>query len=276
MNSPNRPFTVIVLREPKQSIDLEKKLLQTGFLTLSCPTFRTEEMTEDIPSSAIQLAQFLEAPLFAAIFTSHAAVSTTFSVLKSHAGIHCVSESLNPAHWFGIGSKTAETLTRLLLTEMTPSQCPEVLTGEFPHSASLLNHRLLQSIEGQTILLCQGKDGLDLIQNALAHRGAIIKTLRTYARIPQRPQTLEALQALLKQPNAPACLLAHSVTGLTNLVNLVDPECKPNLFKLPVIAASERIAQAAETLGFTNTPHIAQNTSTDAMISRIRNLSFFK
>lgn len=145
-----------------------------------------------------------------------------------------------PTHlrWFAVGKATAEVLTGFGVNVIVPAK-------GF-NSEALLELPELQELSVQKVLILKGEGGRELLAEQLAKRGAQVDTLPLYRRVAIGYET-DYLQALFC--DAPDALVATSVEVLKALDDLVSPHLK-NHTELPIIVASERIANEAGLLGY--------------------------
>lgn len=111
-------------------------------------------------------------------------------------------------------------------------------------SEALLALPELQQVNGWRVAIFRGDAGRELLGDTLTARGAQVEYAACYQR--SRPQ--QDGSALLKQ--APHALIVSSSEALAYLWDMLDAAGKVHVSALPLFVAHPRIAQAAQTLGF--------------------------
>lgn len=118
-------------------------------------------------------------------------------------------------------------------------------------SEGLLAMPALNDVAGRRIGLVTGAGGRNLLAPALRERGARVARADTYRRVPvalsARGQS--GLAALLAAPRR-ILLVLSSADALEGLLAQTAPALRQRLTAIPVVAASARLAQAAEVAGF--------------------------
>jgi uroporphyrinogen-III synthase len=248
--------TVVITRSLDQSASLIDLLQQKQFAVLCCPTIKIVPV---MPESAL-LASIVSTKIDAAIFTSTNAVIHTFNWLKQND-----VDSFQAKQWFAIGPAT-----QALLAEYTSET---VLTGETSNSLGLLAHPLLQATSGQRIFLFTGEEGLDTLETSLLAQGASVTSVKVYRReMADVSEDINELTLLLQSHQTQNLFIfASSVTSLSNLIQQINSDLREDLFGLPVISASERIAEAARRFGFA-TILIADDANNEAMVCALENI----
>lgn len=124
-----------------------------------------------------------------------------------------------------------------------------------------------QSVGGQKIAVLRGQGGRELIDQALAARGARIMTIIAYERVLPRTDVSPVL-ALLRE-NRIDVTVCTSFEGARNLKTLLGEAGWPFIRKIPLIVMSERIKSLAQDLGF-QTIWVTRNASQAAILERCR------
>jgi uroporphyrinogen-III synthase len=145
--------------------------------------------------------------------------------------------------WLAVGAGTQRALQRLGITAIAPSRMD---------SEGLLALPALAHPQGNTVGLITAPGGRGLLQPALQARGAQVLRADVYARQPvQLPaHRWQQLDALLHSPGQ-RLLAVSSGEALLALLGQLPPDLLPALQQVQVVAASARLAQAAQQAGFT-------------------------
>nr|WP_298129693.1 uroporphyrinogen-III synthase [uncultured Pseudoxanthomonas sp.] len=175
----------------------------------------------------------------------HAALDCAIVVVTSPAAV-AAARALQPLatragqRWLAVGSGTAAALRRAGVGRV-----------EFParmDSEGLLALPGLADLRGRPLGFITAPDGRNLLVPTLEARGATVYRAEVYRRqsLPLPARALEALAAL----QAPACLLLSSGGALQEVLAQLPPPLARQFRAMPVVAASERLARAAEEAGF--------------------------
>lgn len=129
-------------------------------------------------------------------------------------------------------------------------------------SEGLLAESALQTVHEKNCFIVRGVGGRDKLEQGLRSRGANVSYLEVYRR--QQPQIdNSALVKRIAEQQLDAITIT-SIEALENLLTMLDSASAKQLRTILLVAASQRIAEAAEQLGFT---HIAVSQQpTDAAI----------
>lgn len=128
----------------------------------------------------------------------------------------------------------------------------------------LLPHTL---VAGKNILIFRGEGGRALLGESLAARGAQVHYAECYRRIaPRQPDA--AVLARLRQGEIDI-LTITGLAGLRHLYELVGESGRARLLATPLVAVSERQAQAARELGFNAELRIATQASDAAILAEL-------
>ncbi len=168
------------------------------------------------------------------IFTSTNAVHHFFSGLAQKNLILSTTTLFT-----AIGSTSAQALNTYGIEKVNIPSCAD--------SEHLLELAHLQNVKGQTILLIKGEKGRGLIPEKLIQREANLIELDVYRRL--LPKTCQTDCKTLWQNNAVDIILLTSEESLQNLFVLFGPEAKSWLCHKPCIVISDRLKQAATSLG---------------------------
>jgi len=105
--------------------------------------------------------------------------------------------------------------------------------------------------------------GRDLLREQLAARGARLREVHVYQRVPPRLDRRH-LAALANLP-VDACVLWSSVEALHQLQRLLPAAAWSSLTGVIAVVSSERLAQAARAAGFTRICRAASALSADLL-----------
>lgn len=253
---------VVVTRPQDQAKHLYERLMQAGFSILLCPSIKIvptipQMGTNDYHKNGSgSIAKSIVGSIN--IFTSTNAVYYAFDWLR-HQNI-----PLHAQYWLAVGPATK--------TALQEYSNEEILTGETANSEGLLALPILQNISSKQILLFKGAEGRDLLENTLRDRGAKVSCIAVYHReLTTEPHDFGRLHELLASSQGETLVvLATSASSLINLFARVELSLHSVLLTTQVIAASSRIAQIANDLGFKKPALIAADSSDEAMLNELK------
>jgi len=163
------------------------------------------------------------------VFTSPAAVRFAAALLplRTHATV------------LAVGQGTAQALRRHGVHALAPSR---------QDSEGLLDLPAAQVLRGKRVAQIGAPGGRGMLREQLAARGARLRELQVYRRMPPRldRRHVEAVSALPRS----ARVLLSSAEALQNLVDLLPPPVLARLRAAVAVASSARLAQAAHEAGF--------------------------
>ena len=222
---------VLITRPAAQANGLIKAVEAQGGIGILCPTLAIERL----PENASNKQKILNLDGYDALI-----VVSRNAAQMGLAWIENYWPQL-PAHlsWFAVGKSTAASLNSEGIKARVPA-------AGF-NSEALLALPELQDLDNQRILILKGEGGRELLEQSLVERGARVDALPLYQRVTERysPEQLEKLFA----DGAPDALIATSVDVLNAMDTLLKLSLE-NRFELPLVVASERIADAAQVLGY--------------------------
>ncbi len=157
-------------------------------------------------------------------------------------------------NWFAIGRGTADELENYGI----PTQVNQGIDSE-----ALLSIDALQHIAEQRILIIKGTGGRDLLAQTLTARGAKVDLAEIYTRTSPSYSETELAQALDSRLDA---ILVTSGEALSNLDAML--KTRPEIKQLPLILPSQRVADLANMLGFTD-PLVANGADNYAMLDTL-------
>ncbi len=221
-------WTVLSLRPRGQHDSLRAAAKRHGARVLALSPFAIEALSD--PTHRQTLKQALAADIL--IWTSPNAVraAATLQPLAARLG----------QLWLAVGSGTQRALKRMDIDSRAPSRMD---------SEGLLAMPELQGVRGRSIGLITAPGGRGLLAPTLAERGAVIMRADVYARraIAINRRAIAALESALLAPQHR--LLALSSGEALQCV-LAATSHQAALLDIAVVAASERLADAARLAGF--------------------------
>jgi uroporphyrinogen-III synthase len=229
MGHPTPPAWYVISLRPQGGHDaLRRAARRHGAGLLALSPWRIRHCDDDATRAALRGA--LDCDIV--VVTSPAAVAAARALqpLAARAG----------QRWLAVGSGTAAALRRAGVDQV-----------EFParmDSEGLLALPGLADLHGRRLGFITAPDGRNLLVPTLEARGATLHRAEVYRRqsLPLPARALEALAAL----QAPACLLLSSGGALQEVLAQLPPPLAGRFRAMPVVAASERLARAAEEAGF--------------------------
>lgn len=130
-------------------------------------------------------------------------------------------------------------------------------------SEGLLEHPALRELRGRRVALIGAPGGRGVLRQQLAARGAQLRELHVYRRVPPRLDRRH-IDALLQLP-ASARVLLSSAEALQNLQQLLPPPAWAQLCAATAVVSSERLAAAAHAAGFSRIVLAASALSADLL-----------
>jgi uroporphyrinogen-III synthase len=163
------------------------------------------------------------------LFTSPAAVRFAAALLPLDTG----------ASVLAVGQGTAHALRRHGLAALAPGR---------PVSECLLALPVLQRLRGRRVALVGAPGGRGLLREQLAARGARLREVHVYRRVPPRLSRRHLQAAMRLSPEA--CVLLSSAEALRNLQAILPPPAWARLRAAVAVVSSERLAALARDMGF--------------------------
>ena len=242
---PLQDCTVLSLRPRRQHASLRAACARHGARLLALSPIAITRLDD------LQTRTTLRTALAASVllFTSPNAVraAAALQALRPRRGQVCLA----------VGAGTQRALQRLGITAIAPSRMD---------SEGLLALPALARPQENTIGLITAPGGRGLLQPALQARGAHVLRADVYARQPvQIPaHRWRQLGVLLHSPGQ-RLLAVSSLDALQALLLQTPPGLLPALQQVQVVAASARLAQAAQQAGF-NRVHTATSARPAALL----------
>ncbi len=184
------------------------------------------------------------------IFTSPAAVC--------HAA--ALTPLLTDAVVLAVGRGTARALRR--------HGVPEALIPGQQDSEGLLGHPMLQDLRGRRVTLVGAPGGRGVLRGQLAARGARLREVQVYRRVPPRLNQRHA--AALLGLSGSARVLLSSDEALQNLCRLLPLPALERLRAATAVVSSERMAAAAHNAGFTQVELACSAVADDLLAAAAR------
>lgn len=219
--------TVVLTRPVGTAGALARQVRQRGGVPLSLPGLSLRRADDSMALRA-QLAEALRDELL--LFASPAAVRYAAALLPLRTR----------ATVLAVGQGTARALRRHGIEALAPPRQQD--------SEGLLALPLLQQVRGRRVALIGAPGGRGLLREQLAARGARLRELHVYRRVPPRLDRRH-LAALSRLP-ADARVLLSSAEALQNLLAILPPAARARLCAAVAVASSERIAGLAAAAGF--------------------------
>ncbi|MGE4073475.1 MAG: uroporphyrinogen-III synthase [Lysobacterales bacterium] len=241
---------LILLTRPRRESRLAAaELRAAGFEVLRAPLQFTRAAA---PSRSLDADLAWATGAAIQIFVSRAAVAAACA--RATSAVSAAGLRL------AVGSATAAALReRGFPCEMAPAGAED--------SDGLLGLPSLQSVQGQRIALWAAPGGRDRLATALTARGAEVRFIYIYRRVPLRPPA-RVLQQLQRAPEH-LVLTATSGALLAELDRVLRRAGLDTLRSRPLIVASERIAELARGRGYIRV-EVAAGASSQALIQALQ------
>lgn len=190
-----------------------------------------------------------------AIFVSPNAVRYGLELIHAHGGLPLEMRSAT------VGRGSAELFQRL--AGFAVDHCPE---SDFS-SEGLLAHPALQDVRGQRILIFRGQSGRETLAEGLRARGAEVRYMPVYQRLPANCDG-ERLAAALGGGEIDVITLT-SGEALDHLFELVDPAL---LQSLPFVVINPRLARRLEQRGVQGDIHLSPEASDAGILAALKQM----
>jgi len=141
-------------------------------------------------------------------------------------------------------------------------------------SEHLLQHDALQAVDDQSIIIVRGQSGRELLASTLRERGADVRYLSVYNRVPHEPTLadLENLELTLNQGSI-GYVIVMSVETLECLVQVIPAQALSLLRHVTLVAPSTRVLQTASELIPGIATELAPGPQATAMVSTLIRLT---
>jgi uroporphyrinogen-III synthase len=219
--------TLVLTRPAGTASALAQQVRQRGGVPLLLPGLSLRPM-DDPAVLRVQLAEAMHDELL--LFSSPAAVRYAAALLplRTRASV------------LAVGQGTVRALRRHGIEALAPSQQQD--------SDGLLALPVLQHVRDRRIALIGAPGGRGLLREQLVGRGAHLRELHVYRRVPPRLDGRH-VAALLCLP-ADARVLLSSAEALQNLLAVLPPAARARLCAAVAVVSSARIAELAAAAGF--------------------------
>ena len=188
----------------------------------------------------------------------HAALRDELLVFTSPAAVRhaaALAPLQTTATVLAVGQGTARALRRYGIDgPLAPSR---------QDSEGLLEHPALQDLCGRRVALIGAPGGRGALREQLTARGAQLRELHVYRRVPARLDRRH-VDALLQLP-ASARVLLSSAEALQNLQQLLPPPAWARLCAATAVVSSERMLASARAAGFSRIALAASALSADLL-----------
>jgi uroporphyrinogen-III synthase len=162
-----------------------------------------------------------------------------------------------------VGSGTQRALARHGIASIAPRGAQ--------NSEGLLLDPILKDVQGKAIAIIDAPGGRDLLAPELRKRGAQVKRIAVYRRLPPRLQARH-FSALAAAPRPWISLLSSSAI-LENLLDALPPELRLRWQQEALIVSSGRLALQARESGFTDVHEAKSALGADLLEAAERSLS---
>jgi uroporphyrinogen-III synthase len=116
-------------------------------------------------------------------------------------------------------------------------------------SEGLLAEAALQTVSDKNCFIVRGVGGRDKLEQGLRSRGAYVAYLEVYRRQQPKIDNSDLVKRIAEQQLD--AITITSIEALQNLLAMLDSASAKQIETVLLVAASQRIAEAAEQLGFT-------------------------
>jgi len=249
-----RPFlnkSILVTRPVQRAEELTLAILAFGGKVIGAPMMEIQKNEELLPEI---IAEILH-PSEVVIFLSINAVE--YSLVKFPDLIPFMAQK----KIFAVGESTATKLRSLGLDPF----CPEKKST----SEGLLELEGLdsQKIKSKNVAVLKGVGGRRKLKSVLEKRGALVANINCYKRITTNVSIKKALRA--NKIELPDVIVSTSSAIVKILGSKIESEYLQNLYEVPMVVPSSRVAQTARGLGFTGELIEAKGATTDAIINAV-------
>jgi len=244
-NQPLAGLSIAVTRPQEQAEQLAQKIRQLGGKSISFPLLEITPLQNDTPLREL-IARLHEFHL--AIFISPNAVRYGMEMIRQTRGL---PDTLQIAT---IGHSSAVALHE--------QGVPNVISPRQRFdSEALLALPELQQMHGKNVVIFRGDSGRGLLGDTLAIRGARVEYANCYHRGKAQCKIADLLAA------RPDAITVTSSEALQYLSELLIPANKKHIHQIPLFVTHERIAAAAQNLGWHNI--ICSNGGDDGIMSAL-------
>jgi uroporphyrinogen-III synthase len=230
LHSPLSGCAVISLRPVGDHEALRRAAAAHGARTIALSPWKL--VVRDDDATRVRLHEALAAPHVIVTSPAAARAARALQPLRERRG----------QRWYAVGDGTAAALRHAGIARVWK---PERMDSE-----GLLAMPELHDIRGASVAVLTAPGGRDRIAPTLQRRGARLRRVDVYERVPVPPSQrgIATLRALDK----PAWLMLSSGEALQTLLAALPPDATAILRRARVSAASARLAELARGLGWTD------------------------
>lgn len=221
-------LNIVVTRPRDQAVSLAQRITENGGHSIAFPLLEISPVADPLPLR--QLVARLE-QFDLAVFISPNAVRYSMEAIRAAGAL---PTSLKIAT---VGQGSAKALRALGVSDILAPQ------DKFD-SEALLALPELQNVSGWRVVIFRGDAGRELLGDTLKARGATVE----YAACYQRAKPLQDAKALFAAH--PHIFTVTSSEALAYLWEMLDEQGKAKVAAMPLFVQHERIAQAAQKLGW--------------------------
>ena len=185
-------------------------------------------------------------------------------IFVSVSAVHALEQQIRPeqlsGHLFAVGSTTASVLQRW--------SGREVIVPHDQRSEGLLTLPQLQQVTGKQIVVVRGNSGRELIKQQLIARGATVKYVQSYNRLPLPLDGAQLWQVWQQQQVR--CIVATSNEILQQLFAIIPEGGVTWLQQRHWLLVSPRMQEQALALGINRQQiSLAENANDQALLQQI-------
>lgn len=180
----------------------------------------------------------------------------------SHAMVNIAGKGGMPPHVqvAAVGQASAKALAAY-------NQLIDLYPKDSFNSEALLDLDELKQVAGKKIVIFRGEGGRELLADTLTQRGAEVEYAECYRRVKPNIDVQPLLQHW--QHGEVDIIISTSNEGLQNLLEMVTESGRQMLLNTQLLLVSERSAEFAQQLGFTQPPIIATKASDEALLQAL-------
>ncbi len=220
---------VMITRPEHQATELQRLITDAGGIPYNYPLLSIQPAA-DIQGLASILNHLDHFQL--AIFISPNAVHFGMELIHAHGGLPV------EMHTATVGQSSARLFQQL--NSFAVDYCPD---SDFS-SEGLLALPALQEVRGQRILIFRGQSGREKLAEVLIERGAKVRYMPVYQRLPAKCDSEQLANAIQQQKIDIISLT--SVAALDHLFSLIDPAL---LIPLAFVVINARLARRLQEQG---------------------------
>lgn len=227
-STPLAGLNIVVTRPRDQAVQLAQRIVENGGNSILFPLLEISPIADSLPLRQLvtRLSEFN-----LAIFISPNAVRYGMEAIRAAGELPAALTIAT------VGQGSAKALRELGV--------PKILAPQQRFdSEALLALPELQQVAGWRVVIFRGEAGRELLGDTLKARGAIVEYAACYQRA--KPQQ-DAATLLAADPHI---ITVTSSEALAYLWEMLDESSRAKLVAVPLFVPHERIAQAAQRLGW--------------------------